>query len=213
MYRLLTHSKSTPPPSQVKPQPWFRLRHKPWQPHIKKIILACGLVVIPMIAFTITLLCIVFSKIVSLDRCPYPDLCPTNSTDSAYYYVDFPVGRLAFVSSLSSTISFALMAALMTMYGFIAARRLLSASESTEALGYMPSSFEISVLVRLLNAEMFPLLEMFVQIMQRPFRRRSSHDLELLPAQIVTFARLFSSSLWRSLGGSCFFLPVEKVVC
>jgi hypothetical protein len=60
--------------------------------------LACCLIVIPMVAFTITLFCIVFSNGVSLDHCPYPDLCPANSTGPAYYYVDFPVGRLAFDS-------------------------------------------------------------------------------------------------------------------
>jgi hypothetical protein len=79
------------------------------------------------------------------------------SIDNSAYYVDFPAGRLACVSSLSSTISFTLVAALMTTYGFVVAQQILCLSTSSSASGISPTPRETSTVIRILNAEV-PLL-------------------------------------------------------
>jgi hypothetical protein len=61
-----------------------------------------------------------------LSLCPYLDT--PGPANSLYHYVDFPAGRLAFILSSSSTISFALVGVLMSMYGYVDASQILHAS-------------------------------------------------------------------------------------
>lgn len=137
-------------------------QRRPWKTHTKKILVAASLIVIPMVAFTVAILAIVFSNIVDLYHCPEPELCPYRNvlpTNGSDYYVDFSVGRLAFVSSLSSTISLALVAAVMTTYGYIVADGFLRVSKASDTRDQLPSPFETSTIKRLLNAEVFLLFE------------------------------------------------------
>lgn len=123
----------------------------------KKIMLLFSLVVVPMIAFTIAILAVVFSNIRDLNGCPDPGLCPyignAGPANSSNYYVDFPVGRLAFISSLSSTISFALLAVMMSMYGYVVASQILDASQGSDGRASLPTPLGMTELIRLLNAE------------------------------------------------------------
>jgi hypothetical protein len=128
--------------------------------HKRGILIACSLVGVPMLAFTLALLSIVFSSRVNLRSCPTPDLCYDYNAElfpnaTSNYYVDFAAGRLAFVSSLSSTVSFTLIAVLMTIYGFVVSRQILEASRMEEDLDMLPRPYEFNLLVRLLNAEIF----------------------------------------------------------
>lgn len=129
-----------------------------------------------MVAFTITILTIVFSHTIDLDECLQHDLCPFNDTSSSAnssdYYVDFPVGRLAFVSSLSSTISFAMVAAIMSLYTYVVACQLLQASELDHEHATLPTPREASNLIRLLNAEIILLLEMMQSCYRRIARQK-----------------------------------------
>lgn len=126
-----------------------------------KIVVAASLVVLPIAAFTITILWIVFTKRVGKAQCPIPDLCPgiclVNVTSAADFYIDFPAARLAFVSSLSSTVSFTLVSAMMTMYAYLAARQLLAASHSEFKVQKLPSSHQTSIMLRMLNADVLVL--------------------------------------------------------
>lgn len=169
----------------------------------RKIILACALVCVPMIAFTITIICIVFIHQVDLNYCPSPNLCYKPhagvKAESSDYYVDFPVGRLAFVSSLSSTISFTLVAALMMIYGYVAAHQLFGKSCSTDEHGTLPSPYEFTVIIRLLNAEVFVLWAMRDRLLSNLFgwryTRRQAKSLEsplLRQSLLVFFFALFS---------------------
>ncbi|KAJ8108294.1 hypothetical protein OPT61_g8272 [Boeremia exigua] len=147
-----------------------------WSSHTGKIIFTSSLVIVPMVAFTVTILAIVFTHTIDLDECLQQGLCPYDNTsrpgNSSDYYVDFPVGRLAFVSSLSSTISFALVAAIMSMYGYVVASHLLQTSDLNDAHATLPTPREASILIRLLNAEIILLLEMLQSCYRRILRRK-----------------------------------------
>jgi hypothetical protein len=153
MYQVLSR-ESTKVERTPSKQRWI---HKPWQSHTRTIFIACAFVTVPMVAFTITMLCLVFSHRLNLQDCPYPELChDVNSPDTlngSNYYIDFPNGKLAFVSSLSATVSFTLVAAFMILYGFTAARQLLEASAVSQQGKDLPSPHDVAILVRLLNAE------------------------------------------------------------
>jgi len=142
------------------------------QPHTKHILLASSIVVVPMISFTVVILVLVFHNLASDLDCPYSEICPQspliNVTKASHYYVDFPATRLVFVSSWSSTVSFALVSALMSIYAYCAARRLTEASVSQDQSRCLPTSYETSLVVRLLNADYLSLWEL-----SRPWRRWS----------------------------------------
>jgi hypothetical protein len=148
-----------------------------WSTHSRKILFLTFLVIVPMIAFTVTIISIVFVNSIDLNDCPDHDLCPyTNSpgpANSSDYYVDFSVGRLAFVSSLSSTISFALVAAMMSLYGYVVAKQIMLASKDLGSQETLPTPYGASTLIRLLNAETFLLGEMILSGFRQILRRKS----------------------------------------
>jgi hypothetical protein len=87
--------------------------------HSKHILLASSIVVVPMITFTVVILVLAFANLASHLDCPYGEICPQfpliNLTKASYYYIYFPATRLVFVSSWSSTVSFALVSALLSI--------------------------------------------------------------------------------------------------
>ncbi|KAF2110525.1 hypothetical protein BDV96DRAFT_635562 [Lophiotrema nucula] len=141
-------------------------RRRSWVPvpHARRILLACSIVVIPMMVFTIIMIWAVFAHSLGRSDCPFPELCPgqdlVNSTLAAHYYIDFSAGRLAFISSLSSTISFALVSVLMMIYAYSTASQLLNSSEDHSRQKVLPSPYQTSMLIRVLNAEMLALYEL-----------------------------------------------------
>jgi hypothetical protein len=81
-----------------------------WSPGNRNILLLCMLVIIPITAFTATILRLIFGNKTDARQCVYQELCPNNGTMSGIdtqhnYYVDYPAARLAFVASWSSTVS------------------------------------------------------------------------------------------------------------
>lgn len=165
------------PPSRA------RILHRPWQMHNRKIILACGLALIPMLAFTLTFLGLVFSRSMKLNAECAPGheaLCPasiplniTAGVSEANYYVDYPAARLVFLGSLSSTISFSLVGVLMAIYSYSIACELLSVSQARDDLGALPDPYQTSMLLRVLNAELLSLWELgFVEILRAVFKLR-----------------------------------------
>lgn len=149
-------------------------RTAPWGLHARKIILQSLLVTTPMVASSVIVTWIVYANIVS-ESCPYEELCPrssiTNTTSKGYYYVDFPAARLAFISSGSSTLSFALIGFLMNMYAYTNAALLLRASEKAEH-GALPSPYQMSVLLKILNAEFMMLWDLAFSKVKRVFWKR-----------------------------------------
>jgi hypothetical protein len=149
-----------------------------WKPQTKKIVLACALVTVPMVVFSAVILGIVYAKRVNLEYCPIPDLCPSldgrNSSDSSNYYVDFPVGQLSFVSSLSSTVSFTQIAAMMTLYGYVVARQLLNTPSPFESQKELLTPHGMTVLLRSLNGEIFLLWDMCLHFLGSKLWRRQT---------------------------------------
>jgi hypothetical protein len=79
----------------------------------RDIVILCLITVLPMIAFTATILLLVFRYNFYTDRCTHPELCfnanygSSNDTNMAdYYFVDYPAARLVFVASWSSTVRY-----------------------------------------------------------------------------------------------------------
>lgn len=90
-----------------------------WRVGNWKIVALCLAVTVPMIAFTATILWLVFAHLVADTHCPHEELCPANGTfegnrDDGYYYVDYAAARLAFVSSWSSTVGITMRKPLLT---------------------------------------------------------------------------------------------------
>lgn len=167
----------------------------------RKITFLAFLVVVPIIAFTITLISIVFVNVIDLDECPDRALCPytrnSGPANSSNYYVDFPVGRLTFVSSLSSTISFALVAAMMSLYGYVVAKQIMHASKESGKQTHLPTPYGASTLIRLLNAESLLLGEMFISHCRRVLRRKR---IQRKPSKQPQLLRMCMSILLLSLG-------------
>jgi hypothetical protein len=173
------HSKHEPPyDGQYKLAKKSPRSSWSWKPQTKKIVLACVLVTVPMVVFSAVILGIVYAKRVNLEYCPIPDLCPSldgrNSSDSSNYYVDFPVGQLSFVSSLSSTVSFTQIAAMMTLYGYIVARQLLNTPSPFESQKELLTPHGMTMLLRSLNGEIFLLWDMCLHYLgSKLWRRRT----------------------------------------
>lgn len=156
-----------------------RVRVRPTlRPHVAFVILLCSLVAIPMVAFTVALLGVIFVNVVDETTCIYSELCPgpdlINATSSNSFYINFPAARLALVSSFSSSISLALVGALMAMYAYIEARRIVSYSSGTQASGqYSPlNPDQFSILIRVLNADLLVLMELGVRKIRSVFGRK-----------------------------------------
>lgn len=166
-----------------------------WKPHTRNIIFYCLLVTIPMIASSLAILALIFANLTK-ESCPSEELCQlldlVNTTSTSHYYVDYPAARLAFISSCSSTISFALVGFLMAMYAYTNSASLLRASESADQQS-LPSPHQMSVLLRILNAEIMMLWFLAISKLKRVFwngaregdgpQRRS----RILEATIIVF--------------------------
>ncbi|KAL5446676.1 hypothetical protein PMIN07_001393 [Paraphaeosphaeria minitans] len=156
---------------------WMR---NPWRAHTRKIFLACGIVVIPMIAFTIAIIWVVFANLINENRCPYPELCPgrdiLNASSKHYYYVDYPAARLVFISSWSSTVSLSFVGMLMTLFGYLIASQMLRTS-SAEQSTRLPSPYQTSILMRVLNADLFALWDLGTNKVKAMFwKKEKSND-------------------------------------
>lgn len=144
--------------------------------HIRRILLQCLLVITPMIASSLTIIYIVYTNLVSGD-CVSSELCPSpktiNTTSGAYYYIDFPAARLAFISSGSATISFALIGLLMAMYSYSNADTLFRASRIGDH-DALPSPYQMNVVLKILNAEIVVLWELGLSKVKRVFWKLES---------------------------------------
>jgi len=122
--------------TQKSPRSKLRLQ-SPWKAHTRKIFLACGIVVIPMIVLTVALIWTVFANVINDNRCPILELCPgpeiLNATSRSYYYVDYPAARLVFISSWTSTVSFSFVSMLMTLFGYVIACQMLRKSSTEQS--------------------------------------------------------------------------------
>jgi hypothetical protein len=160
--------------------------------HTKHLLLVSSIVVVPMVAFTVVILVLVFDNLADYLHCPHEATCPesplVNIISPSHYYIDFPATRLVFVSSLSSTISFALVGALMSIYAYCAAGRLTDASVSPNQNRSLPTSYQASFLIRLLNADYLSLWELSRQQLRRGTKGRGQHAKpNVLRASITVF--------------------------
>jgi len=144
-----------------------------YPPHTRKIVLHCLLVTTPMLSSSLVILYIVYSKLIT-SNCPDEELCrgsnSANSTSRNAYHVDYPAARLAFISSWSSTVSFALISFLMAFSAYINAAELLGASERGEQ-DLLPTPHQMSTLLRVLNAELMVLWELATSRIKSVFWR------------------------------------------
>jgi hypothetical protein len=172
-----------------------------YTPHTRKIVLHCLLVTTPMLASALVILGIVYSKLVT-SNCPDVELCRgsdfANSTSNHVYYVDYPAARLAFISSWSSTVSFALVSFLMAFSAYINAAELLGASESGEQ-DSLPTPHQMSVLLRVLNAELMVLWDLAALRVKSVFWRAEKDSSD--PTTLHQTSPILSTSITILLGG------------
>lgn len=152
----------------------------PSKTHTWNILIGCLLVVIPMVVFTIVILCLVFTNTMKDLTCPYNDICPdsplVNITSKSFYYIDYPAARLVWISSFSSTVSFALVGVIMGIFAYASAAQLLRASSQQDPQGSLPSPYQTSLLVRVLGSDYLSLWELLRLKRTHAARRKSATD-------------------------------------
>lgn len=157
--------------SNVSPKPSLERKESqrqknPFATQNRVIIVSCCVVLLPMAAFTAVLLWMIFAHLVQPLECTSTDLCMTaaqlNQTNftSADYIVDVPAAQLVFIASWSSTLSTTFVGCVMVLCSYVVASRLLRlADEDTHAHGH-PTPYQITLLIRLLNADILVLWDM-----------------------------------------------------
>lgn len=126
-----------------------------------------------MLISSVIILYIVYANLVT-PTCPLQELCQgseLNVTSKGFYFVDFSAAQLAFISSWSATVSFALVGFLMAFVSYANASSLLQASERDDQ-DDLPSPHQMSVLLRVLNAEMMILWDLVSSKAKRVFWNR-----------------------------------------
>jgi hypothetical protein len=145
-----------------------------WRPYTTKILLHCLIVTTPMLAASLVILYVVYANLTA-STCPSNELCPgldlINATSKSDYYINFPAARLAFISSASSTVSFALIGFMMAFAAYVNANALLHASEKDDQES-LPSPHQMSLLLRILNAELLVLWDLALSQVKRVFWKR-----------------------------------------
>jgi hypothetical protein len=136
-----------------------RRQDEPGRTHTQRILAGGALVAVPMVVFTIVILALVFSNILENTACPHGDIRPeqplVNTTSKSHYYVDYPAARLVWISSFSSTVSFAMIGVIMTMFAYRSAAQLLAASSQPNETERLLSPYQTSLLLRILNSDYF----------------------------------------------------------
>ncbi|KAF2726617.1 hypothetical protein EJ04DRAFT_571109 [Polyplosphaeria fusca] len=166
------------------------------RPYTRKITLVASLVTVPIVVFTVTLCWLVFANLVNETSCPLPKLCPKHDilqSTGGYYYVDYPAARLVFIASWSSTISFSLISMLMTIFGYLMARRLLLHSETQGVETALPTPYQTSLLIRILSADALSLWDIgFDQVRAIFWLREQSTDSKQSGPSITILRRCLS---------------------
>lgn len=167
-----------------------------------------------MLISSVVILYIVYANLVT-PTCPLEELCQgselRNGTSKAFYFVDFSAAQLAFISSWSATVSFALVGFLMVFVSYANASSLLQASERDDQ-DDLPSPHQMSVLLRVLNAEMMILWDLASSKVKRIFWNREKetenmqHTSPILSTSVIvlliSIAARYNKSLAVSLACS-----------
>jgi hypothetical protein len=142
-----------------------------WKSHSRKIVIYCLLITTPMIGSSLAIARIVYANSID-EKCLSEELCPGSdiigATSANYFYVDFPAARLALISSVSSTLSFTLIGYLMTITAYNTAASFLRMSKNG-VHEELPSPYQLSLLLRVLNAELIVLWTLAWSKMKRVF--------------------------------------------
>jgi hypothetical protein len=149
----------------------------------RQILFICSLTLVPMIAFTIVTLWLIFHYRIGVTTCPFPQLCLQHSelnisryNFAVYYYIDYPAAQLAFIASLSSSLSFTLVGALMATFSYTSARQLLRLSVKKK--NNCPTPYNTSMLLRILNAEVMALFDIITSKFKEIFWELKKQDEE-----------------------------------
>jgi hypothetical protein len=161
----------------AKPLVERRSGANPLEFHNRSIIFICCLVIFPMVAFTAVILWMIFFYRVEATDCSVPELCVApallNATKfgSGDYIIDFPAAKLVFIASWSSTVSSLLIGCIMLMYGYIAADALLKLSDADSREQIYPNPYEVTLLIRVINADLFVLWDTAANSIKNCFRK------------------------------------------
>ena len=185
----------------------------------------CAVVIVPIAVCTGVILWMIFGNLVPTSTCPDADMCLTatqlNNSISDSYIVDVPAARLVFIASWSSTISFGLISALMTMYSFSLAKTWLHTSNSKDSKSRCPTPYETSIILRVLNAEVLTVFQLWWGKVKKIFwnkeidseaRTRSSSGsssvmrgatLAFVIAIIAGYVSVISLHYWANIDPQC----------
>lgn len=137
--------------------------------HYTEIIIALLAVSTPLILSAV-LLYLVYNYVEVDDGLAY---YTTNRQDKDLgnaYYVNYSATRLVFVSSISSTLSLALLPAIMLLCSYPLAFDLQKRSDANE-VSKLPSPYQLELLIRLLGGNMMDLVRYLKYVLGKRKRR------------------------------------------
>ena len=118
--------------------------------HYLEIFLASVLLIIPMLVLSAVLLGLVYTHLMPNNASTYSEGNSTGIELGAAYYVNYSATRLAFVASVSSTLSTVLIAAAMLLISYPIAHALAAKSDK-EAVSKLPSPYQLVLMLKTLD--------------------------------------------------------------
>ena len=117
----------------------------------KQILLSSLALVFPMLALSITLLGVIFTRLMPDQQSSY-FIDPFTEIDLGNaYYVDFPATQLVFVASVSSTLATVLIMPAMVLFSYVVAHHLARNSDLSKTAN-LPSSYQLGLIIKVLDA-------------------------------------------------------------
>ena len=119
---------------------------------VKEAIIACLILILPMVALTAVFLGLVYAKLIrdrSLDS-PLALLLPPSLSSGSAYLVNYSATRLITVSSWTSTATTLIMPSAMVLLSFPIARSLRKSSAQEEHAD-LPSPYQLNLIIGMLG--------------------------------------------------------------
>lgn len=163
----------------------LKQEHTPWKgtmgSGILPILLASTAVIVPMLGLCFSLIIMIHLHRMPDNRSSYLTTSGNMPLGKAFY-VNYPAGRLAFISSMSSTVSTLLGSAMMLLFSYPLAKRFTENSDR-RVYSSLPSPYQLEILVRLIDGRLTALAS-FLLYTFNPWRKK----IRTVPALYGAFA-------------------------
>lgn len=116
-----------------------------------EIWLSSSVLVLPMLALSITLLGLIFTRLMPDEQSSYSIDNSTAIELGNAYYVNFSATQLVFIASISSTLATVLIMPAMVLFSYVVAHHFARNSDLTRTAN-LPSSYQLGLIIKTLDA-------------------------------------------------------------